>query len=1026
MSSEQQERNKENTCPYVPGDLTDEKHRLPSHDSLAQNRYQNNTDDSGNGYPRYREDFSKPLPEIKNKTIPRDEVEAECQNHKRMAEHNYICNGIKEAVRKKTPSPIIAAIKNFQLAKKLHRENLEHDPLPDTITNSKYRRLQMQRSQKDPGLALNDDNYATGIGWKGYPGYGPTRCTKLKVYRPKTCGHTDKHEIKNDGRPSSVTSFDRKWRFIRQRKVTPIELAICWDLTPENPKDEPKRTPHIDGSNGSLAPAVFSLVHTPKEEDSRKSSITTECSHHTEPIFEKGPIRSPDEKDFVLDRPKTSHPQETKRRTSRDSVQSEESLSKKRAKSAYNLSNNRHDDKKEKQSCSRCSHEEVHQSTPNLSEHGGSYNKKIKNSRTCTACELKKLSLKDRRPKNINNEFKMAFKAGVPQKCVSKTSYNRNARCNFTVPKQKDPYSPKNYAIRSLAPPFSLQKDKREDYPEHWRLATVYQHSYKPIHSRKRPLLATVNVYLVFDLVVCSFSVNILSPMANIEELVDEEELYRDVEDETYVLKNLDIEDEYEYESDLEDSLYFDEEEGKYQKPNPQNSSNKVSTYQPYENLFKKYTNKINVDKYEIQSLPSHATNLLMASEKRMENEKIRTKDKHDRATAEQVMDPRTRMILFKLLSKNFISEINGCISTGKEANVYHASSERGQLAIKIYKTSILVFKDRDKYVSGEFRFRHGYCRHNPRKMVRTWAEKEMRNLTRMHSNGLNVPEPILLRSHVLLMGFIGKDGWPAPKLKDVELSQSKAREIYRDVVVTMWKLYNQCKLVHADLSEFNILYLNGEICIIDVSQSVEHDHPHALDFLRKDCTNVTDFFKKKEVATMSIKDLFDFITDPTINESNMEECLEALSAKSAQRTEISSQEQVEEEVFKQAYIPKRLTEVIDFERDINQVKSGLANDLVYKTLVGLKADLSGTVQHPEILDRQDSSENSFDENSEEEQENESKFMNSSRPKHETLEEKKARKKAYFHIITILFLFWTLTIFENRLLELFTNTIMSN
>ncbi|KAG8133299.1 putative Serine-threonine-protein, partial [Naja naja] len=65
-------------------------------------------------------------------------------------------------------------------------------------------------------------------------------------------------------------------------------------------------------------------------------------------------------------------------------------------------------------------------------------------------------------------------------------------------------------------------------------------------------------------------------------------------------------------------------------------------------------------------------------------------------------------------------------------ANVYHASTAKGEnRAIKIYKTSILMFKDRDKYVSGEFRFRHGYCKGNPRKMVRTWAEKEMRNLTR-------------------------------------------------------------------------------------------------------------------------------------------------------------------------------------------------------------------------------------------------------------------------------------------------------
>ena len=33
--------------------------------------------------------------------------------------------------------------------------------------------------------------------------------------------------------------------------------------------------------------------------------------------------------------------------------------------------------------------------------------------------------------------------------------------------------------------------------------------------------------------------------------------------------------------------------------------------------------------------------------------------------------------------------------------------------------------------------------------------------------------------------------------------------------------------------------YFKGEIVVIDVSQSVEHDHPHALEFLRKDCTNI-------------------------------------------------------------------------------------------------------------------------------------------------------------------------------------------
>ena len=42
-------------------------------------------------------------------------------------------------------------------------------------------------------------------------------------------------------------------------------------------------------------------------------------------------------------------------------------------------------------------------------------------------------------------------------------------------------------------------------------------------------------------------------------------------------------------------------------------------------------------------------------------------KDKSDRATNEQVLDPRTRIILFKMIGRGLIYEINGCVSTGKE-----------------------------------------------------------------------------------------------------------------------------------------------------------------------------------------------------------------------------------------------------------------------------------------------------------------------------------------------------------------------
>ncbi|KAJ8669715.1 hypothetical protein QAD02_000974 [Eretmocerus hayati] len=485
------------------------------------------------------------------------------------------------------------------------------------------------------------------------------------------------------------------------------------------------------------------------------------------------------------------------------------------------------------------------------------------------------------------------------------------------------------------------------------------------------------------------------------------------------------IEDEYD-DDEYDDYIWESEDEGLKQRfkansqsRNTQQTSSKVTNFQPNDKLFRKYTNKVNINDYEGPKLSSGVTNDLNEKTRSIENNRLRVKDKSDRATAEQVMDPRTRIILFKMLSKGIIDQINGCISTGKEANVYHARSKTGiEFAIKIYKTSILVFKDRDKYVTGEFRFRHGYCRSNPRKMVRTWAEKEMRNLNRLQQAGIRAPKPLMLKSHVLLMDFIGTEGWPSPKLKDAVLDSLRSRKLYRECVEIMWKLYHKCRLVHADLSEYNILYHEESLVIIDVSQSVEHDHPMALEFLRKDCTNITDFFKKNKVAVMPVKSLFDFITDPTVNEKNIDEYLNKMSKLMEERTnEVDPEQQIEEEVFKNAYIPQRLDEVIDFERDIKLAKAG-KQDLVYKTLVGLKADLSKPALVPEILlkkledsKRSDQcqsddettddesgscSETSSDDESDEgsDSEKESKFVNSARPRHETSDERKARKKA--------------------------------
>lgn len=198
------------------------------------------------------------------------------------------------------------------------------------------------------------------------------------------------------------------------------------------------------------------------------------------------------------------------------------------------------------------------------------------------------------------------------------------------------------------------------------------------------------------------------------------------------------------------------------------------------------------------------------------------------------------------------------------QANVYHAfSPTQSHLALKIYKTSILVFKDRDRYVTGEHRFKRGYARHNPRKMVRMWAEKEMRNLKRLSASNIRCPEAYEVRENVLVMAFLGDDdGWASPRLKDAipSIPPTHLRALYVELLITLRVLYWRCHLVHADLSEYNILYHRSHLYIIDVSQSVEHDHPHAFDFLRSDIRNVEDWWTRRGVKTLGLRKTFDWV----------------------------------------------------------------------------------------------------------------------------------------------------------------------
>ncbi|GAB0135276.1 hypothetical protein EsDP_00003620 [Epichloe bromicola] len=349
----------------------------------------------------------------------------------------------------------------------------------------------------------------------------------------------------------------------------------------------------------------------------------------------------------------------------------------------------------------------------------------------------------------------------------------------------------------------------------------------------------------------------------------------------------------------------------------------------------------------QVATLSKHAAKIRLDSVKQSEE---KDKDKADRATSEQVLDQRTRMILLQMINRGFVSEVHGAISTGKEANVYGAilvdekTGDVIQKAIKVYKTAILVFKDRERYITGEHRFKGGFDKGNNRKMVKLWAEKEFRNLRRIYNAGIPCPEPISLKLHVLVMGFLGdKKGWAYPRLRDAVLTgdvEQQWRSMYIQLLGIMRKMFQVCRLVHADLSEYNILYHKGVLYIIDVSQSVEPDHPRSLEFLRMDIKNVGDFFRRKGVDTLSDRAIFNFITaaggpseEPGVSDS-LEKLYETRENAADGDDEAAAELEVDNEVFRNQYIPQTLEQVYNIEKDAQKLSQGEGNDLVYKNLL--------------------------------------------------------------------------------------------
>lgn len=191
-------------------------------------------------------------------------------------------------------------------------------------------------------------------------------------------------------------------------------------------------------------------------------------------------------------------------------------------------------------------------------------------------------------------------------------------------------------------------------------------------------------------------------------------------------------------------------------------------------------------------------------------------------------------------------------LGVGKEADVYDALSPEGRrVAVKFHRLGRTSFR--------QTRRKRGYIAHQRRV---SWlyqsglaAEKEFEALKLVYPLDVAVPEPIQKNRHVIVMGMIeGTELYNYLEFPDPE-------EVFNEILLHVRKAYLEAGVIHADLSEFNIILKpDWHILIIDWPQYVRVDHPNADQLLKRDVRNVVRFFRRKHGLKVKLEEVFTIV----------------------------------------------------------------------------------------------------------------------------------------------------------------------
>ncbi len=226
----------------------------------------------------------------------------------------------------------------------------------------------------------------------------------------------------------------------------------------------------------------------------------------------------------------------------------------------------------------------------------------------------------------------------------------------------------------------------------------------------------------------------------------------------------------------------------------------------------------------------------------------------------EGIFDNRTMLRIGKLFNKGVLAGMEFIIARGKEADLYLADAGEKVgtdfVALKVFRLENARFQNRIKYITGDPRF--GRVKGSIFAVVSEWCKKEYGNLMLAEVAGVHAPRPYAFSGNVLAIEFIGEEGKPAKRL--IEQKVANPEKVFDQILKDTKKLYG-AELVHADLSQYNILMLGEVPYMIDFGQAVHIKHPEAINYLRRDVHNILNYFKKEYKLEKDESKVFDWIT---------------------------------------------------------------------------------------------------------------------------------------------------------------------